>query len=222
MRVLMAEDRAALLERYRPYLSLLARLHLDPRLRGKLDASDAVQQTLLKAYQGLEQFRGGEAELAAWLRRILANTLTDALKEFGRARRDVAREQSLEAALQNSQASLHALLGAPPSSPSQQAMRHEDLLRLAAALDQLPEEQRAVIEMHHLQDRSVAEVAATLGKTEAAVATPMRANPRPIMITAEFGLVSRTSTSSSRPPGQTASSTRLTSTGHSVWAGSNL
>src|SRR5262245_21458105 len=98
------------LEQYRDYLRLVARLHLDPRLRGKFDPSDAVQVTLLKAHQSLAGFTGGEAELAAWLRRILANTLTDALREFGRACRDVSREQSLEAALNDSAVRVQALL----------------------------------------------------------------------------------------------------------------
>jgi RNA polymerase sigma-70 factor (ECF subfamily) len=163
------------LERHQAYLGLLARLHLDPRLRGKLDPSDAVQLTLLKAHQGHEQFRGStEGERLAWLHRILANTLADALKEFGRDRRDVAREQSLEQALRDSETSLRALLGGPPSSPSEQAMRHEDLLRLARALEQLPEDQRTVVELHHLQDRAVADIAATLGRSEAAVAGLLR------------------------------------------------
>jgi RNA polymerase sigma-70 factor (ECF subfamily) len=168
-----AEDRR--LEQQRDYLRLLARLHLDPRLRGKFDASDAVQQTLLKAHENWGQFRGeGEAELAAWLRRILANTLTDALREFGRDKRDVAREQSLEAALQDSARSLQVLLGTPPSSPSQQAMQHEELLRLARALEELPEDQRTVVELHHLQERSVADIARALDRTEAAVAGLLR------------------------------------------------
>jgi RNA polymerase sigma-70 factor (ECF subfamily) len=163
------------LERHRAYLGLLARLHLDPRLRRKLDPSDAVQLTLLKAHHGREQFRGTiDAERLAWLRRLLANTLADALKEFGRDRREVAREQPLEQALRDSEASLRALLGTPPSSPSEQAMGHKDMLRLARALQKLPEDQRTVVEMHHLQDRAVADIAAMLGRSAAAVAGLLR------------------------------------------------
>jgi RNA polymerase sigma-70 factor, ECF subfamily len=163
------------LQRHRDYLCLLARLHLNPRLRGKLDPSDVVQQTLLKAHQNLHQFRGrGETERAAWLRQILANVLADALREFGGAKRDVALEQSLEAALQESSARLEAFLSPEASSPSQRAMRHEQFQHLAVALARLPQDQRTVVELHHLHDWSVAEIAGHLGRTEAAVAGLLR------------------------------------------------
>jgi RNA polymerase sigma-70 factor (ECF subfamily) len=72
------------LDQYRAYLLLLARQVLDARLRGKLDASDIVQKTLLEAYQGLAGFRGQSPnELAAWLRTILTHNLQDAVRKFG-------------------------------------------------------------------------------------------------------------------------------------------
>jgi RNA polymerase sigma-70 factor (ECF subfamily) len=162
-------------EDQRDYLHLIARLHLPPRLRGKLDASDIVQQTLLRAHRNQEQFRGqGDAELVAWLRRILANTLADAAREFGGRKRDVAREQSLEAAIRDSSARLETLLRPGSPSPSAAAVRHEDLARLATALAHLPEDQRAALEWHYLQGCSVAETAAHLAKTERSVAGLLR------------------------------------------------
>ena len=95
-----AEEPGRTLERFRAYLRLLARLQLDPRLRPKIDPSDVVQQTLLHAYRGLDGFRGrSDGELAAWLRQILARNLAHAARDLARARRDVDRECSLEAAL---------------------------------------------------------------------------------------------------------------------------
>jgi RNA polymerase sigma-70 factor (ECF subfamily) len=162
-------------EHDREELHWLARLHLSPRLRGKVDPSDIVQQTLLKACERGYQCRSHNgAERTAWLRRILANTLADALRTFGYAKRDVALERSLEAALEESSVRLRAMLRPEPSSPSQQAVRQEGWRRLSGALEQLPADQRAVIEMHHLQGLPVPEVAEHLQRSEAAVAGLLR------------------------------------------------
>jgi RNA polymerase sigma-70 factor (ECF subfamily) len=158
------------LDKYRDYLRMLARLQLGTRLRGKLDASDLVQQTILQAHAHHTQFRGAtEVEWLGWLRSILANALAAAAREFETAARDLSRERSLEAELERSSARLECLLAADQSSPSDGAVRGEELLRLAWALGQLPEDQRRVVELHHLKGLRVAEVAAEIGRTRPAV-----------------------------------------------------
>ncbi len=169
------DDPALPLERFREYLRLLARMQIEPRLQAKLDPSYLVQQTLLKAHQAVEQFRGRTAaEQAAWLRQILANTLANAIRDFGRAKRDVGLERSLETALADSSARLEAWLVSPDASPSQQAERNEQLLSVAEKLAELPEIQREVLLLRHCEGWSLAEIASHLGRTRAAVASLLR------------------------------------------------
>lgn len=157
-------------EQYRSYLLLLARMQLDARPQTKVEASDVVQHTLLEAHQKREQFTGDEDSFAAWLRTALANNIRDALRRARRQKRDMSRERSLEAAIEQSSARLGACLAAAQSSPSRQAVRSEELLRLSDALLALGDAQREAVVLHHLQGWTLNEVAAHLGRTDAAVA----------------------------------------------------
>jgi RNA polymerase sigma-70 factor (ECF subfamily) len=159
------------LDRYRGYLLLLARAHRDPRLQGKVDPSDVVQATLLHAHSRRSQFRGRtEADCLAWLRAILATQLAEVARRFGRRQRDVARERSLELSLSDSASRVADRLAAGGSSPSQQSARRDELLRLADALAALPDDQRRAVELHHLDELSLAETADRMGRSREAVA----------------------------------------------------
>jgi RNA polymerase sigma-70 factor, ECF subfamily len=169
----------AALEQFRPYLLLLARMQLGRQFQGKLDASDVVQQALLEAHRQRHQFQGDSSrQRLAWLRRILAGTLTDALRALGRAKRDAARERSLEAALDQSAERLEAWVAAEQSSPSERADRNEQLTRLATALTALPEAQRTALVLRYCQGWSVADISQHLGRSPTAVAGLLKRGTR--------------------------------------------
>jgi RNA polymerase sigma-70 factor (ECF subfamily) len=169
---IMSSSLGSLQERYEPgfeafrsYLYLLARSHIGSRHQARIDPSDIVQQTLLDAHQKASQFRGSsEGERLAWLKQILANNLADAVRGLARAKRDVTRERPLDQQVDESFSRAHGWLAAAQSSPSQQAVRAEELLRLADALATLAEPQREAIVLHHLQGLPLAEVGQQLDK----------------------------------------------------------
>jgi RNA polymerase sigma-70 factor (ECF subfamily) len=157
----------ASLIRFQGYLRLLASLQIGPQLRGKVDASSVVQETLLEATRDFATFAGQtEAELVGWLRQILYRNIIDA----ARKRHDV----SLESILQHSSTQIEKLLVAADSSPSDQALRHEKLARLAEALAELPEEQREAVELKHLHGWRVAAIAGHMKKSAGSVAGLLR------------------------------------------------
>jgi RNA polymerase sigma-70 factor (ECF subfamily) len=157
----------SLLERYRSYLALLARLQISRRLQGKVDAADLVQETFLEAHRSFARFQGTtEKELVSWLRQILAANLADLLRRYlGAKRRDVRLERELTLDLDRSSQAVGEGLAAGQSSPSQQAADREQAVLLAEALARLPEHYREVLVLHHLEGLSFPEVGRRLGRS---------------------------------------------------------
>jgi RNA polymerase sigma-70 factor (ECF subfamily) len=152
--------------RFQGYLMAIARVHLNPALRGKVGPESVVQETLLEAFRDRASFRGrSDPELAAFLRAILVRNIRDAVRGLGRAKRDAHLEVSL-AALDRASAQLDRQL---TSSPERKVQRIEDLLRFIDALGRLPEDERDVLELRHLQGLSLKEVAELLGRRHDAV-----------------------------------------------------
>lgn len=162
-----ADARGRLLEAYRGYLTLLARVQLGRDLRGKVDPSDLVQEAFLEAHRDFAQFQGRtEAVLLAWLRRVLATGLADQARHYrGTRRRDLRLERQLAAELDRSSQALERGLAAPGSSPSARAERREGARRLAEALEQLPADYRDVLLLRHFQGLTFPEIARRLDRT---------------------------------------------------------
>ncbi len=164
------EALGVLLDRYRPYLRILAQRRLEP-VQGRVDASDVVQQTFLEAQRDFPAFGGKEEpELIAWLRRVLENNAANTLERhwFAQKRR-VDRERSLDDT-HGGGTPLHRSVAAEQTSPSRRAMLGEAAVRLAEALETLPADQREAVRLRHLEGWTIAQLAGYFERSETAVA----------------------------------------------------
>lgn len=157
---------------YRAWLSLQARLlQRDPRLRGRLDESDLVQETLTRAHTARAQCRGTtDPERLAWLQQVLHSVVLDAQDYHHAAKRDVALEQSIQNALADSSARLDAFFHGTEALPSKEAMRKELRLDAAAALQRLSPEQREAVIAHDIEGLSLRAIAELSGVPKSTIA----------------------------------------------------
>jgi RNA polymerase sigma-70 factor, ECF subfamily len=162
-----ADALGKLLELYRNYLALLARLQINRRLQSKVDAADLVQETFLKAHRGFAQFRGStEAELVGWLRQILALNVANVVRHYyGTQGRDVRLERELAEEMEQSSQAWGLGLVAQQSSPSNRAAKREEAVRLADALQKLPGDYSEVIVLRHLEGLPFAEVGRRMSRS---------------------------------------------------------
>ena len=160
-----------LLELYRNYLRLLARIEIGRRLQGKVDASDIVQETFLEAHRHFPRFEGSEEpQFVHWLRQILAAKVANLVRHyFGTQARDIRLEQELAAELDNSSRMLGHELAASIASPSQDAVRREQAVLLADALERLPEDYREAIVLRHLEGLTFPEISQRMQRSQDSV-----------------------------------------------------
>jgi RNA polymerase sigma-70 factor (ECF subfamily) len=169
LRAARAGDAAArneLLGACRGFLAVVARAQLDRRLQARVDASDVVQQSLLDAHNGLDDFRGETpAEWMAWLGRIASRNAVDAARQYrDAAKRDPARERAL--AVGSGEDALAPAARDP--SPSQAVAGLERELRVAAALEQRPEDYREVVLLRNIERLPFDEVAVRMSRSRGA------------------------------------------------------
>ena len=157
-----------LLQGHREYLMVVAAEELDSDLRAKVGPSDLVQETFYEAHRDFAAFRGHtEAELQAWLRRVLLNNVANATRQYlGTEKRQVAREVAVDSSAHRE---LKQSLPTEAPSPSDVAVRNERLEQVERALEEMPELFREVIQWRNLELQGFAQIAQKMGRSEQAV-----------------------------------------------------
>lgn len=157
----------SLFQSVRAYLLLAATKEMPRSLRGKLGASDVVQETVLQAHRSFGTFRGGSvAEFFGWIRGILRHQVVDTVRRYEVAQ---ARDVHREVALYDTDVRTDRALIEDDGAAEMAAIRGEDAEALEAALRRLPVDQRTVIWLRHWEGRSYADIGARCGKSEEAI-----------------------------------------------------
>ena len=155
---------------YHPQLRTALDGLMDRGVRSFVDPDDVLQEAYASAYQTIARCRfDGPGGFYKWLERIALNKLKDQQRAAGRQKRDRAREIRDSAETGASYPDLVYRLASPDSTPSRQIARGEAVAAVVSSVARLTEDQRRVVRLRFLEGRSVAEVAAHLGKTESAV-----------------------------------------------------
>lgn len=177
-RVAESDARAAdqLWERYRPALRRMIDMRLDHALMRRMDASDIVQDVLLRASERLADYlRDPSMPFHLWLRRIATDRVIDAHRRHRVAgKRSMDRERPLAGlgasglAEDRSSLDLAAQLRDPAPTPAAEALRHELECRFRDALARLDDDDREIILLRHFEQLANGEAARALGLSEAA------------------------------------------------------
>lgn len=169
----------ALLEQYRPALTG----HCYRMLGSVVDAEDAVQEAMFRAWKGLDRFQE-QSSLKTWLYRIATNVCLDTLaatkrqrirpvecsEEPGVVREDLVLTERPREHWVEPIPDAAALPAAEDSDPEERAILRESIrLAFVAALQYLPPRQRAVLLLTQVLNWSAAETAEALDMTVAAV-----------------------------------------------------
>jgi RNA polymerase sigma-70 factor, ECF subfamily len=160
-----AQALGVLLQSFQPYLLSIARLGLPGNLRGKYDAADLVQETLLEAHRGFAGFNGTDADdLRVWLGGILEHNLKDCVRRYrDSSKRSIGRERSLRAAHEaDDPADVEV---DPYPTPCTQSIAREDVAALEEALLRLPADEQSAVLLHNFDCFSFEEIGRRLGRS---------------------------------------------------------
>ena len=158
-----------LVDLYRNYLLLLARIEVGRRLQRKIDASDLVQEACLEAHRCFDRFNGTtEAQFLAWLRTILARHVAKTVRHYvGTQGRNIRQEleNDLTGSFERAGQRLADLAIPRAEHPSQQVLKREQAVLLADALEELPPDYREIMLLRHWEDLTFPQIAERMNRT---------------------------------------------------------
>ncbi len=164
-----AGDKQALAEVFAAHRERLWRLvdfRMDPRLRGRIDPDDVLQESYLAAAQRLDHYRSKESiSPFVWLRMLVIQTLIDAhRRHLGAKARDAGREVAMPGPRwpQTTSVSLAVHLVGHLTSPSQAALRAEATDQVERAIAQMSVVDQEILALRHFEELSNVEVAEVL------------------------------------------------------------
>jgi RNA polymerase sigma-70 factor (ECF subfamily) len=167
-------DKSAIDQLYRVYaerVRWMVRFRMSGELRSKLDSMDLVQDTLIHAFNDLDNFTyKNEGDFVRWLSKIAENELRGNLKKLHAAKRDIHKEVRLDNYGPTTAGGFVGIV-APnkATTPSVIMSRKEDLDKLARAMDALKSKYREVIVLTKIEGLSYKEIAGRLDKSSEAV-----------------------------------------------------
>jgi RNA polymerase sigma-70 factor (ECF subfamily) len=162
---------AAEFSRHQDRLRRMVEFRLDARLRGRVSASDIMQEAYIDALNRLPHFQANpDVPFFIWLRSVTVQRLIDVHRQHLQAKaRDAGKELRLDGggSIEASSAKMAALLG-DFTSPSQAAQREETMAHLREAIDRLDAIDREILALRHFEELSNQEVSTLLGIQPAA------------------------------------------------------
>jgi RNA polymerase sigma-70 factor (ECF subfamily) len=174
--VVMAKegDQSALNQLYSVYadrVRWMVRFRMNKELRSKLESMDLVQEILVHAFSGLDDFTySNEGDFVRWLSRIVENELRGSLKKLHADKRDIRREVRLDNFGPTTKGGYVEPCGPiQTTTPSKILSGKEDLVKLEKAIDGLKPEYREAIVLTKIEGLSYQEIGERLGKSSDAV-----------------------------------------------------
>ena len=166
------ESIATVFSKFRPQLERIVEFRMDSRIRSRVDAQDVLQEVFLNAKSRYRSFIEKPAvSLFVWLRQLTLQVLIEFQRAHFRKKRTVQKEIpiNLPAVDQSDTSQLLAreLVG-QLTSPSQAAIKAEEIDQLNAALESMGETDREILALRHFEQLSNSEVAEIIGIKPAA------------------------------------------------------